>query len=187
MATVSTAQPWDPLTNPVDRVKFAGMWTPGIARIVGASSPRKWEEIDSSGWVGGLIVYKGIKVCHFNMQLYLYTDEDWQGFNKLLPLLLRPPRGQRPRTFPIWHPQLAQLNINACVVEDVRQSEMSDPTGVWMIDVQLIESRMPKRGKPLAPTGADVQETDPREAEIKRREQLRDALAAEGDALSAQP
>lgn len=182
MPSVSTAAPWNPLTEPVDRAKFAGMWTPGIARITGASSPRKWEEIDGPGWSGNLLVFKGIKPCHFGMQLYLYETVDWLAWDKLRPLLLRPPRPVTPRTYPIWHPILTQVNINACVVEDFKAPEQVEP-GVWMVDVMLIESRIPKRGKPIAPTGADAAEDDWREREIERRTKLRDQLAAEGDAL----
>ena len=181
-ATSTSNAPWNPLTDPVDRVQLAGVWAPGLSRPVGASSPRKWDEQDGPGWSGGLLIYRGIKLCHFSVWIYLYTDEDWRDWDAFRPLVMRPPRGQRPRTYPIWHPLLAQMNISACVVEDVRAPDQVEP-GVWLIDVSMIESRIPKKGKPIRPEGADAVEDDWREREIERRTKLRDQLAAEGEQL----
>ena len=185
MAPRNTQQsrPWDPITQPVDRIKLSGVWSPGIAEITGASSPRKWNEIDSAGWSGGIVVYQGIRMSHFTVRLSLYDLADWTGWQAFKPLVMRAPIGKRPRTHAIWHPQLAEVGISAAVVADVKAPVQTDH-GVWLVELPMIEARLPKRGAPVRPDGAAEQTADDwREREIKRRTKLRDRLAQEGDEL----
>lgn len=182
MAPRNTAQvtPWNPIEQPTDKLKLSGVWSPGICEIGGAGSPRKWDEIDGYGWSGGIVVYHGIKLSHFSVRLALYDVDDWTDWQAFRPLVMKPPIGSRPRTHPIWHPLLAEVGIAACVVEDVKAPEQVDH-GVWVVEIAMIESRLPKHGTVAKPTGADATEDDWREREIERRTKVRDELAAEGN------
>lgn len=181
--TTQQSRPWDPITQPVDKIKLSGMWSPGLAEVIGASSPRKWNEIDSAGWSGGYVVYQGIRMSKFTVRLALYDTDDWADWQTFKPLVMRAPIGKRPRTHTVWHPQLAEVSISACVIEDVKAPVQTNH-GVWLIELPMIESRLPKRGAPVRPDGAaEATEDDWREREIERRTKLRDQLAREGDEL----
>jgi hypothetical protein len=181
MAPRATAQtqPWDPIRQPADKIKLSGVYSPGICEILGAGSPRTWDEQSGPGWSGGLLIYHGIKLSHFTVLLHMYELQDWADWQKFRPLLLRPPLGSRPRTHTIWHPLLTEVNISACVVEDVRAPQQIQD-GEWIIDVSFIEARMPKQGAPIKPEGADAAQTDPREETIERLTGVRDELAKRG-------
>ena len=175
----AAAEPWNPIEQPTDKLLLSGMPSPGVCEILGASSPRNWNEQSGPGWSGGLLVYQGIKLCHFTALFNLYELSHWDEWQLFRPLVMRPPLGSRPRTHTIWHPLLAEVNIHACVVEDVRAPQQIGD-GQWVVDVAFIETRLPKHGAPIKPTAADAKPVDPYEQEIERLLGVRDELARRG-------
>lgn len=173
----------NPLDTPVDKARLNGVLTPGWCEVIGASSPRNYEEMGGGGWSGALVIYKGNRPSHFSLRLYLYESTDWDDWYKFAPMVQRAPLGKRPNALDIVHPFTAALGITSVVVEDVRAPDQCDH-GVWMIELMLIESRKLKPGS-AAIEGSDATEVDPREAKIeklaKERDKKRDALANEGN------
>jgi hypothetical protein len=173
----------NPLDTPVDKARLGGLLTPGYCEVVGASSPRNYEEMGGGGWSGALVIFKGLEPSHFSLRLYLYDSRDWDDWYKFAPLVHKPPLGKRPAALDIVHPFTAALGIAAVVVEDVRAPDQVDH-GVWMIELMLIESRKLKPGS-AAVEGSDATPVDPREEKIKKlaaeRDRKRDALANEGN------
>lgn len=172
-------EPWNPIEDPVDKLLLSNMRSPGICELLGVSSPRSWNEQSGPGWSGGLLVYQGIKLCHFTALFHLYELSDWDDWQLFRPLVMRPPLGSRPRTHTIWHPLLTEVDIHACVVEDVRApQQVAD--GQWVVDVSFIEARLPRHGKPIKPEAADARAEDPYEKEIERLLGVRNELAKRG-------
>ncbi len=151
-----------PLDTPVDYVLLAGQKSPGIAEILGASSPRKWDERGGYALSGATLVYKGNGLAKFTLQLRLYSVEDWAAWDAWRPLVQRPPVGARARALEIVHPFLEALEIRSVVVEDVLQP-IQTGDGEWTIEVKFIEWRRPLVAL-SRPDGARV--TDAVEAEI---------------------
>lgn len=169
---------WSPLTEPIDYVDFAGHKTPGLAEIVGASSPRRWDERESMGYSGAYLVYHGQNLSHFSVRLKLFTHAQWLDWHAFKPIVARVPLGKRQRPVDITHPQLSDLGILAVVVEDVTQSELVDDTGIWQIEIKLIEYRSPRMALAAA-QGSQATPDDPEDAIIRERRQSFDALGEE--------
>jgi len=149
---------FNPISNPVDFVELAGRRTPGIAEVLGASSPREWKERRSIGYGGAIVVFRGIKLARFTVKLRLYSDQDWQDWDDFRDVVQRPPLsnaasqgvgiirspfGRRPKALSVNHPILADLNISSCVVLDVLQPVQTG-NGEWTIDIKFIEYRRPR-------------------------------------------
>jgi hypothetical protein len=173
----------NPIDTPVDQARLGGVLTPGYCEVVGASSPRNYEEMGGGGWSGALVIFKGLKPSHFSLRLTLYTTDDWNAWIKFRPLVHKPPIGKRPAALDIVHPFLADCGITSCVIEDVRAPDQVDH-GVWMVEIMCIESRKLKAGS-VAIDGSDATQVDPREEKLKKltaeRDKKRDALANEGN------
>lgn len=168
---------WNPITEPQDWVDFAGRSTPGIAEIVGAGSPRRWDERESYGLSGALVVYRGLKLAHFSVLLRLFTDQDWLDWYAFKPIVDKVKIGKRQKALDITHPILDGLNIRAVVVEDVLQPEQIDH-GVWQIEMKLIEYRVPHIALAKA-EGAEATPADPEDAELQEDLAQYQALANE--------
>jgi len=168
---------WNPLTQPADKLKLKGVLSPGLCEIVGASSGRKWDELAGYAMSGALLVYRGIKLSHFTVKLKLLTDQDWVDWAAFRPLVMRPPIGPVARTLDIYHPQLDEVGIHHCVIEEVHQP-VQDEDGVWIIEIACIESRVHKKsvGKPDA---AEATPNDPRDDYIGELKAQRDVLATD--------
>lgn len=136
----SASTRWDPITQPIDKIKMGGQWSPGYCDIVGASSPRKWEELGGYGMSGALLIYRGWGIAHFSIKFRLYSEDDWQAWHAFKPLVTRPPRNTRPRSIDVSHPLLEDLQIRSVVVEDLSQPEQTDH-GEWTIEIKLIAYR----------------------------------------------
>ena len=176
-------QGWNPYDVPVDSVIFAGQQTPGVAEVVGASAPRRFDERESYGFSGAYIVYHGHKLAHFTVRVRLYTEQDWSDWHAFKPLVDRVPRGRRQGSIDVTHPFLAMLGIRSAVVEDVTQPEQND-SGVWQIDIKLIEWRAPHIAL-AQPEGAEASPQDPPEvAELKRKTETAETLREEADRLA---
>jgi hypothetical protein len=155
--------------------------TPGVCEIVGASSPRKWEESTGPGLSGAILWYRGIALSHFSLRLTLYTVDDWTAWESFRGLVKRPAIGKFGRAMDIEHPILAELGIVAVVIEDVRAPDQVE-NGVWMIEIMLIEYRRLTAAQGKA-DGAAADEHDPVEDLIQKLHDQADSLAAEGNAL----
>lgn len=168
---------WNPITEPQDWVDFAGRATPGIAEIVGAGTPRRWDERESYGLSGAVVVYHGLKLSHFSVMVRLYNEQDWEDWFAFKPIVDKVPVGRRQKAIAITHPQLAMLGIKAVVVEDVLQPEQIDD-GVWQIEIKLIEYRAPYTAL-AKPEGAEATPGDPEDPEISELDNQASALATE--------
>lgn len=177
-ASPAAEQPWwNPITDAVDKARLAGIPTPGICEIIGAGSPRKWDERTGYGWSGAWLVYQGIALSHFSIVLTLYTQSDWDDWDTFRPIVARAPIGTRPKAIGVYHPVLAEVGITSLVVEDVKAPQQIGD-GEWIISIDCIEWRQPKFGF-AKPDGAEATPNDPVDQEIALKLQERDALANE--------
>lgn len=166
LARKPTMQPtiWSPFVEPQNYVEFAGYATPGIAEVVGASSPRKWEKRESVGWSGAFLVYQGLELSSFSVVVRLYDDADFVLWHEFAPVVQRVPLGRFQKPVDIAHPQLAMLGIHSVVVEDVTQATQTED-GVWEIEIKLIEYRSPHIALAQA-KGSQATPNDPIDARI---------------------
>lgn len=155
---------WDPLTQPVDKAVFAGRPTPGLCEVLGAGSARKWEENGGYGMSGAILVYRGIALCHFDLNLTLWNDDHWAEWEQFREVVQRPPLGRFARASQIYHPVLNEAGIHACVIENVTAPEQIE-NGVWQIVIKCIEWRVYKLSQ-SKPDGAEATPVDPRQAKI---------------------
>lgn len=167
---------WNPLDEPIDWIVLGGVRSPGLADVVGANSPRKWDERGGYGLSGAIVWFHGLGLSHFSVRFRLYTDQDWEEWREFfLPLVAKPPLGKRPKALDIWHPLLQDLGIRAVVVEDVLQPEQTND-GEWTAEIKFIEFRRPKFGMGK-PDAAEATPADPVEQEIEANSATIDALA----------
>jgi len=180
--TTPTDKPWNPLKEPRDYAIVAGVRTPGLCDIVGASSPRKWDEIEGYGLSGARLKFRGIGLAHFSIKLRLYTDQDWNDWDQFRVLVSKPPLGKKPLAKKIVHPQLAEVGVSAFVVEDLLAPERTDDSGEWTIEIKCIEYRnmTPALSKPDA---AEATPADPEEQKIGALTDQNNKLAAIDDSL----
>ncbi len=181
---MTLAQYRNPIDTPVDKARIAGQYTPGVCEVIGAGSPRNYEELGGAGWSGALVVFRGLKPAHFSLQLTLTETSDWNAWDKFEPLVRRPPFGKLPQALDVVHPFLSRLGITSMVIEDTLAPNQTD-SGIWMIELKCIESRKLKPGS-AAIDGSAATPVDPREAKIEkltaRLAALIDAAAGEGNA-----
>lgn len=172
----------NPLDQPQDYVLLGGRKTPGLCEIYGADAPRNWEEQSGAGYSGGILLFRGIKLSHFTIRVYLYTSEDWDAWYKFRTILKKPTRfGAFPKAIDCVHPFLADLGITACVIDNERAPSQVDH-GVWSIEIECIEYRKLKASAGKV-DGSDATETDPREAKIKKLKAEHDKLADEDNRI----
>jgi hypothetical protein len=149
---------WNPWTTPLDTARISGIDTPGLLRIRNADSPRAWDERNGYGWSGSFPVFMGIRLSHFEMGFELYDDDDWADYQKILPLLAKPPLGKRPKALSISHPILQQLEIGSIQITNVKQLEIDD-NGIVTQPIEVISFRVPKLAL-SKPEGSQTQNDD---------------------------
>lgn len=179
---------WNPITDPIDYVLVAGKKSPGIATILGASSPRRWDERKGYGLSGAFVVFRGLGLSKWTVQLRLYTEEDWRTWDEWKEVVKKPPVSaqgdlgffRRPRALDIWHPILEDLGIKSAVVEDLLQP-LQTADGEWTIEIKMIEFRRPEFNL-AKPEGSEKEVTDPVDAYIEDKRAQNAQLRAERDA-----
>ncbi|WP_437567909.1 hypothetical protein [Sorangium sp. So ce542] len=95
--------------DPWTVVVLASRRTPGLAEVVGAGSPRDWDERKGYGISGAFLVYTGDGLAKFSVKVYLWEDahfEEWESFKLIVD---KPARGVRPKALDIYHPALDDL------------------------------------------------------------------------------
>lgn len=160
---------------------LGGERSPGLCTVIGADSPRKWDERVGFGLSGAWTIYLGIGVSSFSIKFKLYgkrdVSPDWVAWNKFdAAVLMKPPKNKRPKTLDIWHRELERLKIKSVGVKNVKQP-VDLGKGEWEVEVEFIEYRLPKLTM-AKPEGSQAKPTDPVDKEIE-------ALTAQLEALAA--
>jgi len=150
---------FQPLTEAIDYVLLAGRRSPGIAEIVDASSPRRWDERRGYALSGATLIFRGVGLARWKLVLRLYTDQDWEDWHSWRELVQRPPLGERARHLEIVHPILEDLGVSACAVAELKQPTQGE-AGEWIIEIAMIEYRVPTIAL-SEPEGAQDRPTDP--------------------------
>jgi len=132
-----TSVAWNPIRYPVNKFMLAGSWSPGICRgPTNAAIVRNLDERQGYGIDFAWLIFWGRKLARFTMTLELYTEQDWDDWQKWRPLVHTVPRrgpvrrstdnADTARSMLIWHPQLAPLGITSAIVEEEPQEEVDD-------------------------------------------------------------
>lgn len=169
---------WSPLTEPQDFVILAGQRTPGIAKLEGFDSPRRWDVRRGPGLSGATLRFHGIDLAQSGkLKLFLTTEADWADWEAFRPIVMRPPLGERARHLQIEHPLLEGLGIRAVAVKNVSQPTPVDETGTWVIEISLLEYAQIAPAL-SAPAGAD-DAPEPTDDNERRIQQLTETLVRE--------
>jgi hypothetical protein len=76
-----------PLTEPCDYILLAGQRSPGVAEVIGADSPSRWDEQRGYGLSGARLRYRGAALSRPTVTLRLFTDahfDEWKGWSELV-------------------------------------------------------------------------------------------------------
>lgn len=162
---------WNPIASPCDYILLANTRSPGVADVVGAGSPRKWDKRDGIGLSGSFSVFTGRDLAEFSVRLRLYSESDWADWYAWKPLVDKMPtkrtgKGKDSGVMDIWHPFLEALDIKSVAVVDTLQPEQTGD-GEWTIEIKFIEWRQPKVAL-ATPEGAAADPVDPVEEQIGR-------------------
>jgi hypothetical protein len=150
--------------NPIDQPDawdvfiLSGQPSPGYCVVTGASSPRKLDEKDGHGQSGATVTYKGDKLCHFTVTVYLMETVDWDAWWLWRRLLAKPPTGAKAAALSCSHPALAPLGVDSCLVEEEGQPEPDGDDGRYKIAIKFCQFRPPT---PSLGTPAGATNTDP--------------------------
>lgn len=150
---------FDPNVDTCDYVRLANQKSPGLAEVIGADDPRKWEEIEGFGYSGSRLRYRGIGIQNFQVKIRLTSSQDWADWYVWRPLVKRPPDMKRAKAMDIWHPWLEDLGIKSVVVEN-RTQPVQDEDGVYAIMINFKGFR-PLKFALASPEAAAATPVDP--------------------------
>jgi hypothetical protein len=157
---------FNPVTEPIDYFELAGTRSPGLAEIVDADSPRRWDERKGYALSGAWLVFKGAGLSKFKAVIRLYTEQDWADWHAFRAILARAPVGSRDKHLAIWHPILEDLGITDVAVLNVLQPKQTGH-GEYTIEILFEEFRRPT-AQLSRPEAAQARPVDPVEQEIER-------------------
>jgi hypothetical protein len=170
---------WNPIEKPQDCILLGGRKSPGLCDIEGAELVRRLQVNKLYGQSGAVVRYFGDELARFSVKLRLYTPQDWDDWIDWSDLIFKPParRGGRIKdssetaflgtgAYDIVHPLLADLGIDAVIVESVSQPDQTDD-GEWTITIKMLQYRAPAPALAV-PKGpqASPAENDPAQLEI---------------------
>jgi len=163
----------NPIDNPglYDHVVLASKEAPGLAEVVGAGTPRGWDERKGLGLSGATLAQVGDGLPKFTVNVYLWLSAHFAAWDVWKPLIARGARGSRYSPMDIYYPDLAELGISRCVILDWKQRELVDERGLYKYPIECQEWRkpLPVYNVPAGSTanGSQHQQTDPIDDEIK--------------------
>jgi hypothetical protein len=171
---------WNPIDSPIDYFLLAGRKSPGLARLIGLDTPRKWDERRGYGLSGSVIVFTGLKLAEFDAEIRLYTTKDWDDWHSWRALVAKPPLRTRPKALDIWHPWAELQGVKSVVVLN-EPIPVEGEAGEYTATIKFKQYRAPKLAL-AKPEGSKAKPTDPVDAYIEKLTAQVQTLARGDDA-----
>lgn len=153
-----------------DALRIGGDYSPGVCVVRKAGIPVTWDKRKGYGFAGASLIYTGDDLSEFDVEFTMTTQtqiEEWKVFAKKYftkrasspqnsVFLATPPR---PPALGVYHPLLAEVNINSIVFKHIHQFDQEAAKaspGKWIKVVEFYQYRAPKPllGKPAGSTPA---------------------------------
>lgn len=141
--------------NAWDYCTVAGMVCPGWCEVTGWKRNWGWQKKHGKGIQGTVLTYTGKPSAEGTIKFFLTEPVDFANWESFRPLFKYDPTRATVVGVDIVHPAIQDLEIKACVTEDIGQLE-HEGLNLWTITVKLIEFTKPPPASAVGtPTGAD--------------------------------
>ena len=157
----------DVIVSPGQLLGFTGLPKKSVA----------WDVKDGNGQTGASITKKGGKLAKFTATFLLCKDpggkfDDFADYDVFLPLMKQAQDGTT--VLVAYHPDLAELDIDSVVVEDISARKHLG-NGGDTVDISFIEYKPPKKagGTPQKKKGNDPNEDLKKEIDALTKEAMK--------------
>lgn len=133
--------------------------SPGQCTISGLKREEAWDVKDGNGQNGASITRKGSKLAKFTATFQLVLDpvlgiDDYAKWDDFLPVLKSCTAGKNPVALTVYHPDVAEADVDSVVVESIGQ-KVHDGSGGATVAVSFIEYKPPKKAGGSPKKGPD--------------------------------
>jgi hypothetical protein len=146
----------DPISSPQtwDVVIIANVTSPFVCKVNGFKRSHDWDVKKGKGSLGATITFVGRSPAKGSIEFFATQPAHFTAWNTFLPLLKYDPTKKSVKPVDIYHPSLADVDINSVVTENV---------GAWEHKGQQLYSRVvdfleyfppPPQSAVSTPTGA---------------------------------
>lgn len=158
-----------------DSIRIGGDWCPGLAIARKGGTPRKWDKRPGYGFSGATLVYLGLDLSEFQVDVSIWTQRQMTSFLAFYRKYLQEIQAPRavvgvgatflpalqPKALGIYNPFLAAIGILSVEITNVSQFELVDERGIYGCTIDMIVYRpavqvlarpagqIPNAGKPI--------------------------------------
>lgn len=146
----------NPIENPQawDVVEIGQVESPGMCKVSGFKRSNEWDIKKGKGTVGATATYVGKPPAKGTIVFYLWTVAHFHEWDEFRPLLKYDPTKKAVQAVDIWHPALADIDVNSVIVDDIGQIE-HEGQQLYSITVSLTEYfPAPKKSAVGTPAGS---------------------------------
>jgi hypothetical protein len=148
----------NPIQNPQswDNFLIGQTLSPGIIPIGGITFKRKheWDIKKGKGTTGGTVTFVGRPPAEGTIRIQLWSPQTFADWANFLPLLKYDPSKKAPQAVDIYHPALADVDINSVVIEEIGIVEHVG-NQLYEVELSFIEYFPPPKASAVGtPTGS---------------------------------
>jgi hypothetical protein len=137
-----------------DRFVVAGRALPGVATVK-SSREVAIDERNSVGNDGATLTHTGNRSGKVDVRLRLWTQKQWDEWEKRVPELLAKSGKTRPSPVTVYHPTLAVLGIKSLICTKVDGGH-AQPGGLCEIELNFVEFLPPSKAGIVTPKRAAI-------------------------------
>jgi hypothetical protein len=133
---------WDDRGQPIDWeiVYLAGVGWPGVAEVSGAGCSRKIDVQKTKGEDGAALKDEGYEPARLTITLKIYSAQDWQRLQELLPLIHPRKKGGARTPIDICYPSVNLLGITQIYIDKIPiPAKPSAEDGILVLELSAIE------------------------------------------------
>ena len=130
----------DPFANPQawDVVVIGGVASPGLCKVGKFSRGFEWDVKKGKGSFGATVTFIQRPPAKGGLTFYFWLSSHITAWNSFEPLLKYDPTKKAPSAVDIYHPSLADIDLNAVVVEELGNL-VHEGNQMYSLEVKLLE------------------------------------------------
>jgi hypothetical protein len=139
-----------------DVATLGGRKLPGLVKVDGAEVGRKWDVKTGPGIDGATTTDQGYEVAKPTLTLLLWTPEQWEAWQDIVPLLVPKPgkaTKKPPTAVPVTHPALNGLGINNLLILSLSAPKPASPKGAFEVTIKTVQW-LPSKKAPVQTPGS---------------------------------